>query len=104
MHFEIHEHHHKMDKFQFMVLGYFTLLLGMHSIKAHVPTNILHDITIIQNPHAHCVNHEVHYIMESVRYKLLCSFHGLFNLFGSPKFLTSNLLGMRFLFGIFHNI
>ncbi len=111
MHFEIHEYHHKRDIFQFMVLGYFTLLLGMHSIKAHVPNINLHDITIVQNPYIHCAkstcpctNHEVHYIMENVRYKLLCSFHHLFNFFGLPKFLTSNLLGKRSLLGIFHNI
>jgi len=54
MHFEIHEYHHKRDKFQFMVLGYFTLMLKMHSIKTHVPNNNLQDITIVQNPHIHC--------------------------------------------------
>jgi hypothetical protein len=102
MRFEIHEYHHKRDKFQFMVLGYFTLLLGMYSIKTHVPNNNLHDITIVQNPHIYCANHQVHYIMENVRYKLLCSFHRLFNFFGSPQFLTNNLLGKRSLLGIFH--
>jgi len=73
------------------------------------------DLIILQHPHAHCTNHETHYLMECARYRWLCPFFCLFRTFGSshgplcmfllpiqkicltllglPKFLDCSLLG-----------
>lgn len=43
----------------------------------------LADLIILQHPHAHCTNHDTHYLMECARYRWLCPFFCPFRTFGS---------------------
>jgi hypothetical protein len=44
----------------------------------------LPEVSVVQNPHAHCANHQNHYVMEHVGYRPMCSFHYPFGSFGLP--------------------
>ncbi len=44
----------------------------------------LPEVSLVQNPHAHCANHQNHYVMEHVGYRPMCSFHYPFGSFGLP--------------------
>jgi hypothetical protein len=41
-------------------------------------------LTLVQNTHAPCANHESHYVREHAGYKPLCLFYALLNFFGLP--------------------
>ncbi len=51
----------------------------------------LPDLTIGQNPHAHCANHENPYLMGHAQYRPLCLFHRRFGKLWPPKFLRGTL-------------
>jgi hypothetical protein len=67
--------------------------LFLHLVNHHMRHNGyvllgIFDLTIVQNLHAHCATHEIHYVVECVRnlplYMVCCSIEN----FGSPKLVT----------------
>ncbi len=48
----------------------------------------LPEVSVVQNPHAHCANYQNHYVMERVVYRPICSFRYPFGSLVCPTMLA----------------